>query len=170
MRIAGIFLAAILLAWIHGASSAAPDEERARLIAEVARAANEFLAALPEDRRLAAKLPFENRERTNWRYTPGSRAGLPLQDMAPQQRAAAQALLKSFLSAEGYLKVQSIVALELVARQRNQGATPTPAGDSSRFPTAASAACTIACRSTSKNARRFARVSLRPNPSVPSAT
>jgi len=117
MRTARLFFAAIVLTWTHGTSSAAPDEERTRLIVEVARAANEFLAALPEDRRLAAKLPFQNRERTNWRYTPGSRDGLPLQDMAPQQRDAAQALLKSFLSAEGYLKVQSIIALELVLRE-----------------------------------------------------
>jgi hypothetical protein len=117
MRIARAFLGAIAVAWPLVAFSAPLDEERTRLTTEVARAANEFLAALPEDRRLAAKLRFQSRERTNWRYTPGSRSGLPLQDMASQQREAAQALLKSFLSAEGYLKVQSIIALELVLRE-----------------------------------------------------
>ena len=99
------------------AGPAIADEARTRLIAEVATAANGFLAALPPDKRALAKLPFEGRDRTTWRYTPGRRAGLPLQDMTPAQRETAEALLRSFLSAEGYLKVQSIIALEVVLRE-----------------------------------------------------
>jgi Protein of unknown function (DUF3500) len=108
---------ALLLAAAVAASPAAADEARDRLIADVAKAANAFLAALPEDRRLGARAAFQSRDRTTWRYTPGSRPGLPLQDMSPAQRAAAQALLASFLSADGYLKVQSIIALEVVLRE-----------------------------------------------------
>ena len=108
---------ALFLAAAVAASPAAADEARDRLIADVAKAANAFLAALPEDRRLGAKAAFQSRDRTTWRYTPGSRPGLPLQDMSPAQRAAAQALLASFLSADGYLKVQSIIALEVVLRE-----------------------------------------------------
>jgi hypothetical protein len=108
---------ALLLACAVAASPAVADEARDRLIAEVAKAANGFLAALPEDRRLGAKAAFQSRDRTTWRYTPGSRPGLPLQDMSPAQREAAQALLRSFLSADGFLKVQSIIALETVLRE-----------------------------------------------------
>jgi hypothetical protein len=99
------------------AGPASADEARARLVAEVAAAANGFLAALPANQRAAANLPFASRDRTTWRYTPGGRAGLPLQDMTPAQRDAAERLLRSFLSAEGYLKVQSIIALETVLRE-----------------------------------------------------
>jgi len=105
------------LALALAAGPAPADEARTRLVAEVATAANGFLAALPTDKRAAAKLPFQGRDRTTWRYTPGSRAGLPLQDMTPAQREAAHGLLRSFLSAEGYLKVQSIIALEVVLRE-----------------------------------------------------
>jgi hypothetical protein len=108
---------ALFLALAVAAPHAAADEARERLIAEVAKAANGFLAALPEDRRLGAKAAFQSRDRTTWRYTPGSRPGMPLQEMSPAQREAAQALLRSFLSSEGYLKVQSIIALELVLRE-----------------------------------------------------
>ncbi len=99
------------------APPAAADEARERLIAEVAQAANGFLASLPEDRRLGAKTAFQSRDRTTWRYTPGSRPGMPLQEMSPAQREAAHAVLRSFLSGEGYLKVQSIMALEVVLRE-----------------------------------------------------
>jgi hypothetical protein len=110
-------LAAALLGLALAAGPASADEARTRLVGEVAAAANGFLAALPADKRTAAKLPFESRDRTTWRYTPGSRAGLPLQDMTPAERDAAHGLLRSFLSAEGYLKVQSIIALEAVLRE-----------------------------------------------------
>jgi hypothetical protein len=99
------------------APHASADEARERLIAEVAKASNAFLAALSEDRRLGAKAAFQGRDRTTWRYTPGSRPGMPLQEMSPAQREAAQAVLRSFLSGDGYLKVQSIIALEVVLRE-----------------------------------------------------
>jgi hypothetical protein len=108
---------ALLLALAVAAPQAAADEARERLVAEVAKAANGFLASLPEDRRLGAKAAFQSRDRTTWRYTPGGRPGMPLQEMSPAQREAAQALLRSFLSSEGYLKVQSIIGLELVLRE-----------------------------------------------------
>ncbi len=108
-------LAAALLAVV--AAGAAADEGRERLVAEVATAANRFLAALPDDRRLGARAAFQSRDRTTWRYTPGSRPGMPLQEMSPAQREAAHAVLRSFLSGEGYLKVQSIIALEAVLRE-----------------------------------------------------
>jgi len=108
---------ALLLACAVIAPAAGADEARERLIAEVAKAANGFLASLPEDRRLGAKAAFQSRDRTTWRYTPGGRPGMPLQEMSPAQREAARALLASFLSSEGYLKVQSIIALEVVLRE-----------------------------------------------------
>ena len=110
-------VAVALLAFAIPASPALGDEARERLIAEVAKAANGFLASLPEDRRPAAKTAFQSRDRTTWRYTPGGRPGMPMQEMSPAQREAAQALLRSFLSSEGYLKVQSIIALEAVLRE-----------------------------------------------------
>ncbi len=110
-------LSALAIAGAFAAPPAAADEARERLIAEVAKTANRFLAALPEDRRLGAKAAFQSRDRTTWRYTPGSRPGMQLQEMSTAQREAAHALLASFLSSEGYLKVQSIIALEVVLRE-----------------------------------------------------
>jgi hypothetical protein len=47
----------------------------------------------------------------------GGEIEMPLQEMFPAQREAAQSVLRSFLSSEGYLKVQSIIALEVVLRE-----------------------------------------------------
>jgi hypothetical protein len=99
------------------AGAAGADESRARLIGDVAQATGAFLATLPPERQASAQLPFQGRERTGWRYTPGDRAGLALKDMNPAQREAAHALLRSFLSADGYLKVQAIIALESILRE-----------------------------------------------------
>jgi len=65
------------LALALAAGPAPADEARTRLVAAVATAANGFLAALPADKRAAARPPFQGRDRTTWRYPPGSRAGLP---------------------------------------------------------------------------------------------
>jgi Protein of unknown function (DUF3500) len=108
---------ALAIAGAFAMPPAAADEARERLVGEVSKAANQFLAALPEDRRLGAKAAFQSRDRTTWRYTPGSRPGMPMQEMSPAQREAVHALLRSFLSADGYLKVQSIMALEVVLRE-----------------------------------------------------
>jgi hypothetical protein len=80
-------------------------------------AAERVLAALPPDARARVSRPFDDRDRTDWHYTPRSRNGAALKELDAKGRDAVHALLKEALSAGGYGKVVNIVELELVLRE-----------------------------------------------------
>lgn len=86
----------------------------------MAKAADAFLATLEEDEREVAVFSFEDEERYNFHYTPVERMGLPLKDMSLEQRRAVHALLRTALSARGYLKATSVMQLEQVLHEIEQ--------------------------------------------------
>lgn len=77
-------------------------------------AADAFLAALDAPRRSVAHLRFGAPERFAWEYRPGYRAGLPLGRMTPAQRAAAEALWRSGLGAEGMRRIGAVLLRERI--------------------------------------------------------
>lgn len=83
----------------------------------MARAASDFLAELSPEQRARASFSFADAERLNWHFIPRERRGLPLKDMTEPQRAAARRLLQAGLSQRGFLKVTTIIELELVLRE-----------------------------------------------------
>jgi Protein of unknown function (DUF3500) len=86
--------------------------------AENMRASMErLLAALSQESRSQALRPFEDRERTDWHYTPRSRNGVSLKDMDSRGRDAVHALLRTALSGAGYRKAVNIIELEIVLRE-----------------------------------------------------
>jgi hypothetical protein len=82
--------------------------------AELAQAANNFLAALKPEQKAKAMFELKSEERVNWHFVPKERQGLPFKDMSPAQRHLAQALLGSMLSQRGHFKVATIMSLEQV--------------------------------------------------------
>lgn len=103
-------LLAILVAQ-HLATPAARAESPA---AEMALAANNFLAALNPELKAKAVFEFKGQERVNWHFVPMPRKGLPFKEMSPAQRHLAYALLHSALSQRGYFKAVTIMSLEQV--------------------------------------------------------
>lgn len=90
-----------------------------RATAETTTAATQFLASLAPEQREKTNLKFEDANRFDWHYIPrpGQRKGLPLKEMTPAQREAAQKLLGSALSAKGMKQASQIMNdLELVLR------------------------------------------------------
>jgi len=81
---------------------------------EMAVAATNFLAALAPEQRAKALFDFKDDERFDWHFIPKPRKGLPFKDMTSDQRALAQALLKSGLSQGGYAKATTIISLEQI--------------------------------------------------------
>ena len=82
--------------------------------ADMAKAANAFLAGLTPEQKSKASFPFasdEKSERINWHFIPKERKGLPIKEMAEPQRALAKALLKTGLSDDGYQKAEIIQGL-----------------------------------------------------------
>src|ERR1035441_3039410 len=93
----------------QGGQFHAPAMSAASLMTECA---NRFLAALDADQRPRATFPFDADERMDWHYIPKARKGLPLREMAPNQKALASALLAAGLSQSGYIKAVTIMSLE----------------------------------------------------------
>ena len=82
-------------------------------------AAGKWLASLSAEQRDRAVFPFDSEERLRWHYMPNEtfpRKGLTIKDMNESQRALAHDLLKTGLSARGYLTATSIMELEKVLR------------------------------------------------------
>ena len=92
---------------------------------EMARAASNFLAALNTDQQKKATFEFKNEERYNWHFVPRERKGLPLKEMTPEQRALSHALLSSGLGQRGYVETVTIISLEQILKELEQGRGPT---------------------------------------------
>jgi hypothetical protein len=90
----------------------------------MASAAGRFLAALDKDQAAKATFPFDAPERVNWHFIPRERKGLPIKEMTPAQRALAFGLIQSGLTGTGYLKATTIMSLEAVLKELEQGKGP----------------------------------------------
>jgi hypothetical protein len=89
--------------------------------AEMADAAQRFLASLDKDQKAKALLEFSSDYRQGWHFVPdraiqpdGKRYGLPIGEMTQQQRLLAHALLSSGLSSHGYQTAVTIMSLEAI--------------------------------------------------------
>jgi len=92
--------------------------------AEMAMAANNFLADLTPEQKAKATFDVKDAERENWHYIPRARKGLPFKELTPSQRLLAEALLASGLSNRGYEKAVSIMSLDEVLAAIEQGKGP----------------------------------------------
>ncbi|RME94331.1 MAG: DUF3500 domain-containing protein [Verrucomicrobia bacterium] len=87
-------------------------------------AVQRFLAALDPHQQALARFPMDARERLDWHYVPRERRGLSLKAMSPAQQHLAHALLATALSHRGYLQAATIMGLEEVLREIEQGRGP----------------------------------------------
>lgn len=91
---------------------------------EMAEAATHFLAALSPEQKTKATFALKDDERLNWHFIPKARKGLPLKEMTPAQRHLAHALLNTALSQRGYMKASTIMSLEQILADIEQGKGP----------------------------------------------
>ena len=91
----------------------------------MAEAANDFLAALKPEQKAKATFDLKDVERSNWNFVPLTRKGLTFKEMTPGQRLLGQALLNSGLSQRGYMKATTIMSLDDVLKEMEQGSGPT---------------------------------------------
>ncbi len=103
-----------------GGAAVFPLRERPAAGPSMEEAARTFLASLPPELRAKAALPFAGEDRVRWAFVPGERKGASLKEMPDAARRAAHDLLRSALSARGYLKVTAIFALDQVLREMEQ--------------------------------------------------
>jgi hypothetical protein len=90
-----------------------------RSAADMAKAANSWLASLGADQKQRATFPFDSEERMHWHYVPNEqfpRKGVQIKEMSDAQRALAWDLLKTGLSARGFTTARSIMELENILK------------------------------------------------------
>ena len=86
--------------------------------------ANRFLASLSPEARAKAQFKFDDAERLNWHFVPRTRNGLPFKEMSEAQRELARTMLKSSIGAHAYTKATTIIGLENVLKELEQGRGP----------------------------------------------
>src|SRR5437867_3427451 len=107
------------------AASAHSGDPLAAAGADMAQAANNLLAALSADQRSKISFEFKDEERYNWHFIPRVRKGLPLKEMDHAQRPLAHALLSTGLGQRGYVEAVTIISLEQILKEMEQGRGPT---------------------------------------------
>ena len=88
-----------------------------RSAAAMSTAAKGWLDSLTPDQRGRAVFTFDSEERQRWHFIPNEsfpRKGVTFKEMSEPQRALAHALIKTGLSARGYLTATAIMELEKV--------------------------------------------------------
>jgi hypothetical protein len=91
---------------------------------EMAEAAGRFLAALTPEQKAQCTFAMTDTERHNWHFVPRARKGVAFKDFSPAQRQLAHALIASSLSHRGYVKATTIISLEEILRELEQGRGP----------------------------------------------
>ena len=105
-------------------SPAPPSSRRRNPPPRCRKRRRSFSTACRPIRRRKASFPFESEERLRWHFIPNEtfpRKGLMIKDMNEAQRRLAHDLLRSGLSARGYLKVTSIIELEDILKAIETG-------------------------------------------------
>src|SRR5262245_37408052 len=90
----------------------------------MAVAADRFLASLSKEQASQTTFPYDSPERLNWHFIPRERKGLPFKEMKSEQRALAFGLIHTGLTGSGFLKATTIMSLEEVLRELEQGRGP----------------------------------------------
>lgn len=102
------------------------SQEAAAQRSAIVTKASDFLEMLDEEQKQKAQYAYEDDERYDWHFVPRERNGIPFNDLSQKQRQAALALLKSYLSDQGFQKANNIMALENILREvENRGPDDT---------------------------------------------
>jgi hypothetical protein len=87
-------------------------------------AARAYLNALSPELRARTTFPFDSGERMNWHFVPIKRKGVALREMTSAQKHLAEALFSAGLSQQGIIKAHTIMSLEQVLKEMEQGKGP----------------------------------------------
>jgi hypothetical protein len=90
----------------------------------ISKTAATFLSALTAGRKAKAVLSFDDAQRLDWHYIPKKRKGLPYKEMDPAERHLAGSLLAVALGPRGLVKAHTIMSLDAILAEIEQGKGP----------------------------------------------
>jgi hypothetical protein len=100
------------------------DEATKRASKEMAQAALNFWAGLTPELQAKCSFPFDSDERFNWHFIPRERKGLTWNEMDSGQQALAHAFLASGLSNRAYAQAETIMSLDQILKEMENGKGP----------------------------------------------
>lgn len=101
---------------------------------DMTQSAQAFLASLSDEQRAKASMDYGNAARLDWHFIPKpERKGLQIKEMNEDQRKLAHKLLESGLSQVGYGKADTIMSLEAILHELEQGQPGKPLRDTERY-------------------------------------
>jgi len=92
--------------------------------AMMSTAAGAFIDSLSADQRARATFAFEDEQRFDWHFIPRARKGIPFKDLDSAQRLLGNALLGAGLGQRGVIQAATIMSLDAVLREIEQGKGP----------------------------------------------
>jgi len=98
--------------------------ERIQSTSVMTDAARAYLASLTPEERARGTFPYSADERMNWHFVPIERKGVALREMTTAQKHLADALFSAGLSQRGIIKAHTIMSLEAVLKEQEQGKGP----------------------------------------------
>jgi hypothetical protein len=110
----------------------APPEDCSAAAEEMARAASALWASLTPEQQAKASFALRDDERKNFHFFPIARKGLPWKELTGAQQPLAYALLRSGLSADGFVKATTIMSLGQLLRDMEPN-KPNPHRDSDAY-------------------------------------
>jgi len=84
-------------------------------------AADAFISSLSADQRAKAAFAFEDEQRFDWHFIPRPRKGIPFKELDPAQRLLGNALMSAGLGQRGLIRAATIMSLDAVLRELEQG-------------------------------------------------
>ena len=87
-------------------------------------AAGAFINSLSADQSAKATFAFEDEQRLDWHFIPRVRKGIPFKDLDPAQRLLGNALLGAGLGQRGLIRASTIMSLDAILRELEQGRGP----------------------------------------------
>jgi hypothetical protein len=119
MRLKALVFVPLLAAGLVGL--AVVGEQKEPVGAQMATAAEKFLATLNDEQKAKATFAFDDKERINWNFVPlqdkdkkPTRKGLRLEQMTAEQKTAARELVRTGTSQTGYTQAITIMSLESI--------------------------------------------------------
>lgn len=108
----------------HASAHGADPTAAARAAADMAKAATNLLATYTPEQKQTGVFEVTDAERVNWHFVPRVRKGIPFKDLTTAQRPLAHALLSSGLSQRGFASAVTIMSLEQILLEQEQGKGP----------------------------------------------
>lgn len=87
-------------------------------------AADALINSLSKDQRAKANLSFEDEQRFDWHFIPRARKGVSFKELEPDQRLLGNALVGAGLGQRGSIRVATVMSLESILRELEQGRGP----------------------------------------------